>query len=91
MIIEFILSLFFGILNFLLGLFSIPAAPVVFVDAMSKAIPFLATPVAIVRIYVGEQFFSAMITMIATAFSLFVLLRPGMWLYNKIRGSGGGN
>lgn len=88
MIVEFLFNILFGVLNILFGLISIPAAPVMFVDAINSAVPFFAIPVAVIRVYVGEAFFTAMITMILTAFSLFVLLRPGMWLYNKIRGAG---
>lgn len=91
MIVTALLFLLFSILNFILGFIHLPAAPAVWLDAMNKIIPFFAIPVSFLRTYVGPQFFDAMILMISLAVIMFISLRPSMWLYNKIRGSGGGN
>lgn len=88
MIFELIIGAFFSVLNFIFSFMALPAAPLIFVDAINSVVPFMAVPIAVVRVYVGEQFFVAMITLIIAAFSLFILLRPAMWLYNKIRGAG---
>lgn len=88
MIIEFLLNVFFGLLNVLFSLISIPAAPLELTNAINNFLPYFGIPIAIARVYIGEAFFTAMFTMITAAFVVFVSLRPGMWLYNKIRGSG---
>lgn len=88
MVIEFLLNLFFGLLNIIFALISIPAAPLELTNAINNLLPYLVMPIAVIRIYIGESFFTAMFTMVIAAFVLFISLRPGMWLYNKIRGSG---
>lgn len=88
MVIEFLLNLFFGLLNIIFALISIPAAPLELTNAINNLLPYLVMPIAVIRVYIGEAFFTAMFTMVIAAFVLFISLRPGMWLYNKIRGSG---
>ncbi|MDO4773725.1 MAG: hypothetical protein Q4A37_01200 [Candidatus Saccharibacteria bacterium] len=88
MVIEFLLNLFFGLLNIIFALVSIPAAPLEFTNAINNLLPYFVMPIAVIRVYVGESFFTAIFTMILAAFVLFISLRPGMWLYNKLRGSG---
>lgn len=88
MVIEFLLNLFFGLLNIIFALISIPAAPLEFTNAINNFLPYFGAPIAVIRTYVGEAFFTAIFTMVTAAFVVFISLRPGMWLYNKIRGSG---
>lgn len=91
MIITALLFLIFSILNFILGFIHLPAVPAAWHQAINGILPFFAAPVSVVRTYVGHQFFDAMIVMIGLAIVMLISVRPFMWLYNKIRGSGGGN
>lgn len=91
MIVQLIIDAFLSILNFIVGLIHLPAAPLVWYDAINKVLPFFAIPVSVLRTYVGPQFFDAMLLMVSLAIAISITLRPSMWLYNKIRGSGGGN
>lgn len=88
MIIQFILSIFFGLINFILSLFTLPGMPAPVLNAFNAVIPFMALPISIIKTYVGDAFFVSLLNIVIILVVFNSLLRPGMWLYNKIRGSG---
>ncbi len=90
MIILWVLTVFVLVLKFIISLVSIPAAPLVFLNAINNVVPYFAFPIVVLKNYIGASFFTTMITLIITSLTLFIVLRPGIWFYNKIRGSGGG-
>lgn len=89
MIIEFILHIFLGLINFILSLFTLPGMPTSVLNAINSAVPFMTLPVSIVKTYVGDEFFVSLLNLVILLISFNILLRPAIWLYNKIRGSGG--
>lgn len=88
MIIQFILSIFFGLINFILSLFTLPGMPAPVLNAFNAVIPFMTLPISIIKTYVGDAFFVSLLNIVIILVVFNSLLRPGMWLYNKIRGSG---
>lgn len=88
MIVEFLLNLVLGILNMIFSLISLPATPAVVSGAISQVLPYIAFPVAVARVYIGERFFDAVFNLVIAAFVVMLTIRPALWLYNKIRGSG---
>lgn len=88
MIVEFILSIFFGLINFILSLFALLGMPAPVLNAFNEVIPFMTLPISIIKTYVGDAFFIGLLNILIALIVFNSLLRPGMWLYNKIRGSG---
>lgn len=88
MIIQFILTIFFALINFILSLFTLPGMPAPVLNAFNAVIPFMTLPIAIIKTYVGDAFFIGLLNILIALIVFNSLLRPGMWLYNKIRGSG---
>ena len=86
MIVLFILHFFVTIIKFFLVLVSIPAAPLVFLNAINNVVPYFAFPIVVMRQYIGDTFFTAMLVMIVTSITVFIAIRPVLWAYNKIRG-----
>lgn len=87
MIIEFILSIFFGLINFILSLFTLPGMPSVVLNSFNEVVPFMTLPISIIKTYIGDAFFVSLLNLLIIIVVFNSLLRPGMWLYNKIRGS----
>lgn len=88
MIVQVILIIFFGILNFVLSLFMLPSMPTVLLNALNAVISFITLPISIIKTYVGDAFFVSLLNVVLLLITFNVLIRPGMWLYNKVRGSG---
>lgn len=88
MIVQVILIIFFGILNFVLSLFTLPGMPTVLLNALNAVIPFITLPISIIKTYIGDAFFVILLNVVLLLITFNVLIRPGVWLYNKIRGSG---
>lgn len=88
MIVELLLNLVLGILNMIFSLISVPATPAIVSGAINQILPYIAFPVAVVRVYVGESFFDAVFNLVIVALVVMLTIRPVLWLYNKIRGSG---
>lgn len=88
MIVQVILIIFFGILNFVLSLFMLPSMPTVLLNALNVVISFITLPISIIKTYVGDAFFVSLLNVVLLLITFNVLIRPGMWLYNKVRGSG---
>lgn len=86
MIVMFILYFIVTIIKFILFLILIPAAPLVFLNAINNVVPFFAFPIVVLRNYIGDTFFSAMLVMIVTSITVFIAIRPAIWFYNKVRG-----
>lgn len=91
MIVMFILSFIVAVIKLILSLILIPAAPLVFLNAINNIVPFFAFPIVVLRNYIGDTFFITMLVMIVTSITVFIGIRPAIWFYNKIRGSGGGS
>lgn len=88
MIVDAIISFFLGILSLIFGLVSLPATPAVVSGAIDQILPYIASPIAVARVYIGERFFDAVFNLVIAAFVVMLTIRPALWLYNKIRGSG---
>lgn len=88
MIVQVILIIFFGILNFVLSLFMLPSMPTVLLNALNVVTSFITLPISIIKTYVGDAFFVSLLNVVLLLITFNVLIRPGMWLYNKVRGSG---
>lgn len=86
MIVMFILSFIVVIIKFILSLILIPAAPLVFLNAINNAVPYFAFPIVVLRQYIGDTFFTTMLVMIVTSITVFIAIRPVLWFYNKVRG-----
>ena len=86
MIVMFILSFIVVIIKFILSLILIPAAPLVFLNAISNVVPYFAFPIVVLRNYIGDTFFATMLVMIVTSITVFIAIRPVLWFYNKVRG-----
>lgn len=86
MIVMFILHFIVAIIKFILSLILIPAAPLVFLNAINNVVPFFAFPIVVLRNYIGDTFFSAMLVMIVASITVFIAIRPAIWFYNKVRG-----
>jgi len=86
MIVMFILHFIVAIIKFILSLILIPAAPLVFLNAINNVVPFFAFPIVVLRNYIGDTFFSAMLVMIVVSITVFIAIRPAIWFYNKVRG-----
>ncbi len=88
MIIEVLLFIFFGLINFILSLFTLPGMPSVVLNAINAVIPWITLPVSIIKTYVGDSFFNSLLNLVILVIIFSVSIRPALWLYNKIRGSG---
>lgn len=86
MIVMFILSFIVVIIKFILSLILIPAAPLVFLNAINNVVPYFAFPIVFLRNYIGDTFFATMLVMIVTSITVFIAIRPVLWFYNKVRG-----
>ena len=86
MIVMFILSFIVVIIKFILSLILIPAAPLVFLNAINNVVPYIAFPIVVLRNYIGDTFFTTMLVMIVTSITVFIAIRPVLWFYNKVRG-----
>ena len=86
MIVMFILHFIVAIIKFILSLILIPAAPLVFLNAINNVVPFFAFPIVVLRNYICDTFFSAMLVMIVVSITVFIAIRPAIWFYNKVRG-----
>lgn len=86
MIVMFILHFIVAIIKFILSLILIPAAPLVFLNAINNVVPFFAFPIVVLRTYIGDTFFSAILVMIVASITVFIAIRPAIWFYNKVRG-----
>lgn len=86
MIVLFILHFIVVIIKFLLSLILIPAAPLVFLNAINNVVPYFAFPIVVMRQYIGDTFFATMLVMIVTSITVFIAIRPAIWFYNKVRG-----
>lgn len=86
MIVLFILNFIVVIIKFLLSLILIPAAPLVFLNAINNVVPYFAFPIVVMRQYIGDTFFATMLVMIVTSITVFIAIRPAIWFYNKVRG-----
>ena len=86
MIVMFILSFIVVIIKFILSLILIPAAPLVFLNAINNVFPYFAFPIVVLRNYIGDTFFATMLVMIVTSITVFIAIRPVLWFYNKVRG-----
>lgn len=87
MIVLFILHFIVVIIKFLLSLILIPAAPLVFLNAINNVVPYFAFPIVVMRQYIGDTFFATMLVMIVTSITAFIAIRPAIWFYNKVRGN----
>ena len=85
MIVMFILHFIVAIIKFILSLILIPAAPLVFLNAINNVVPFFAFPIVVLRNYIGDTFFSAMLVMIVVSITVFIAIRPVIWFYNKVK------
>lgn len=74
------------IIKFFLSLILIPAAPLVFLNAINNVVPYFAFPIVVMRQYIGDTFFVTMLVMIVTSITVFIAIRPAIWFYNKFRG-----
>lgn len=88
MIIEFLLGIVFTIITFIFSWFSLPGSPDAWQSAIDNIVIWFATPLTIIKNYVGESFFNVMLTLVIALAVFNFTMYPGMWLYNKIRGSG---
>lgn len=88
MIFTAIITVFLWVLSFIFSLIHLPLAPVVFTDAISSIVPWLSFPIVLVKNFVGDTFFEAMIVMILALFVFNGGIRPIIWVFNKIRGAG---
>lgn len=86
MIVLFILHFIVVIIKFFLSLILIPAAPLVFLNAINNVVPYFAFPIVVMRQYIGDTFFATMLVMIVTSVTVFIAIRPAIWFYNKVRG-----
>lgn len=86
MIVMFILYFIVTIIKFILSLILIPAAPLVFLNAINNVVPFFAFPIVVLRNYIGDTFFSSILVMIVASITVFIAIRPAIWFYNKVRG-----
>lgn len=86
MIVMFILSFIVVIIKFILSLILIPAAPLVFLNAINNVVPYFAFPIVVLSNYIGDTFFATMLVMIITSITVFIAIRPVLWFYNKVRG-----
>lgn len=86
MIVLFFLHFIVVIIKFLLSLILIPAAPLVFLNAINNVVPYFAFPIVVMRQYIGDTFFATMLVMIVTSITVFIAIRPAIWFYNKVRG-----
>lgn len=86
MIVMFILSFIVVIIKFILSLILIPAAPLVFLNAINNVVLYFAFPIVVLRNYIGDTFFATMLVMIVTSITVFIAIRPVLWFYNKVRG-----
>ena len=86
MIVMFILSFIVVVIKFILSLILIPAAPLVFLNAIINVVPYFAFPIVVLRNYIGDTFFATMLVMIVTSITVFIAIRPVLWFYNKVRG-----
>ena len=86
MIVLFFLHFIVVIVKFLLSLILIPAAPLVFLNAINNVVPYFAFPIVVMRQYIGDTFFATMLVMIVTSITVFIAIRPAIWFYNKVRG-----
>lgn len=86
MIVMFILSFIVVVLKFILSLILIPAAPLVFLNAINNVVSYFAFPIVVLRNYIGDTFFTTMLVMIVTSITVFIAIRPVLWFYNKVRG-----
>ena len=86
MIVMFILSFIVVIIKFILSLILIPAAPMVFLNAINNFVPYFSFPIVVLRNYIGDTFFTTMLVMIVTSITVFIAIRPVLWFYNKVRG-----
>ena len=86
MIVMFILSFIVVIIKFILSLILIPAAPLIFLNAINNVVPYFAFPIVVLSNYIGDTFFATMLVMIVTSITVFIAIRPVLWFYNKVRG-----
>ena len=86
MIVMFILSFIVVVIKFILSLILIPAAPLVFLNAINNVVPYFAFQIVVLRQYIGDTFFITMLVMIVTSITVFIAIRPVLWFYNKVRG-----
>lgn len=86
MLVMFFLNSLVFIIKFLLSLILIPAAPLVFLNAINNVVPYFAFPIVVMRQYIGDTFFITMLVMIVTSITVFIAIRPAVWFYNKFRG-----
>lgn len=86
MLVMFFLNSLVFIIKFLLSLILIPAAPLVFLNAINNVVPYFAFPIVVMRQYIGDTFFITMLVMIVTSITVFIAIRPAIWFYNKFRG-----
>lgn len=87
MIVLFFLHFIVVIIKFFLSLILIPAAPLVFLNAINNVVPYFAFPIVVMRQYIGDTFFATMLVMIVTSITVFISIRPAIWFYNKVRGN----
>lgn len=87
MIVLFFLHFIVVIIKFLLSLILIPAAPLVFLNAINNVVPYFAFPIVVMRQYIGDTFFATMLVMIVVGVTVFIAIRPVIWFYNKVRGN----
>lgn len=89
MIIAALLNIMFSIIGFVFSLFALPAYPLILQQAVNNVIPWFTYPIILLKTYVGETFFNTTLILIIALVVFRIAFHPAVWLFNKIRGSGG--
>lgn len=86
MILNLITDGLFALISFIFGLFTIPAMPLQVVNAISNVLPYFAVPIGVLRNYLGDTFFSAILIIIISYVLISPIIHIGFWLYQRIKG-----
>lgn len=88
MVIEGIALLFFGLIDLIFGLFTIPATPVIITQAVTNVTEYFSIPIGLTRVLLTDSFVTAAFTAVVAYILIEPLILLTKMIYNMVRGSG---
>lgn len=84
MIVQGIIYLLLSLVSLPFKFFVLPALPLVIVDAMNGIFQYLAIPIGLMRQFMGDAFFSAIVVAIIVYITFVPSIHIIIWIYQRV-------